>query len=358
MRRIAAFAVAALLSSGSLAEAQSSVNLNVYGDLDYVVEQNDTTTTNSFQSPRVELFPTATQDRLSFLAEVMFEVDEHNSFVVDVERIEVAYLFSDYFRLRLGRFHTAIGYYNDAYHHGRYFQIAVDRPEMVRFEDEGGLIPAHSIGVHIDGLLPLGPIGSLRYDAEVANGRGSTPEEVTNAIDPNNSKAFNLRLRLEPSFPEGLILGGNVYVDKINASVTTAPDSPKVDIDEVILGAHLAYLENYVHLIAEYLRVAHKQGSVVTVTEGAFAELGYTFKSVTPYARVQLVIFPSLDELDAADPFFRKNVFADRGSFASGVGGLRFTVSDFLAVKVEGGYTRLDRGTTVKTGALQCAFAF
>ena len=154
------------------------VNLNAYGDVDYVVaKQTATPVTNSFQSPRLELFLTATQDRLAFLAETMFEVD-NNEFGVDIERVEVAYIFAEWFRVRAGRFHTAIGYYNDAYHHGRYFQTTVDRPEMVRFEDEGGLIPAHSVGLHADGRVPIGAAGSLRYDVDLANGRGRVPSEV------------------------------------------------------------------------------------------------------------------------------------------------------------------------------------
>ena len=111
-------------------------------------------TTNAFSAPRLELFLTSTQGKLAFLAETMFEVGDANEFGIDMERIEIGYLFSDKFRLRVGRFHTAIGYYNDAYHHGRYFQMTVDRPTMVRFEDEGGLIPAHSVGLHGDGRLP------------------------------------------------------------------------------------------------------------------------------------------------------------------------------------------------------------
>jgi hypothetical protein len=333
--------------------AAAQVSLNAYGDINYVVERSQQTT-NSFQMPRLELFPTATQDRLSFLTEIMFEVDEQNNFVVDVERTEVAYLFSDYFRVKFGRFHTAIGYYNDAYHHGRYFQMTVDRPEMVRFEDEGGLLPAHSVGVHVDGLLPLGPLGSVRYDIDGANGRGPVPDSVTNAVDPNNQKAFNLRLRFEPSFPDGLMLGGNVYVDKIHAS-QPEPSAAPVDVDEVILGAHLAYLENYVHLIAEYLRIQHKFFNRTGITQGAFGELGYTFGIVTPYARVQWVKFPAEADID---PFLAGNVLVPRGSFVATVGGFRINVSDYLAVKLEGGYTKLDSGGNIKTGALQCAFAF
>src|SRR6185295_17726091 len=143
-----------------------------------------------------------------------------NEFGIDMERIEVAYLFSDYLRLRFGRFHTAIGYYNDAYHHGRYFQTTVDRPEIVRFEDEGGLIPAHSVGLHADGRFPLGALGALRYDADLANGRGATPAEVTNLADANGAKAYNLRLRIEPAFLDGLIAGASIYVDKIDAAAT------------------------------------------------------------------------------------------------------------------------------------------
>jgi hypothetical protein len=332
--------------------AQAQVSLSVYGDIDYAVQSVDDTITQSFQAPRLELFPTATQERLSFLAEVLFEVDDQNSFVVDVERIEVAYLFSDLFRLRAGRFHTAIGYYNDAYHHGHFFQIATDRPEMLRFEDEGGLIPAHSIGVHIDGLLPLGPIGGLRYDVEVANGRGRIPDEVTNTFDPNQEKAFNLRLRLEPGFPEGLILGGNLYFDTIRTG-GIEPPRPEVTVDEVILGGHLAYLENYVHLIGEYLHITHRASNTVTVTQAGYAELGYTFKVVTPYVRAQRVVFPP-----DLDPFFALNLLAIRGSFSSGLAGLRFNVSDYLALKLEGAYTKLDSGQTITTGVAQCAFAF
>jgi hypothetical protein len=96
-------------------------------------------------------------------------------------------------------------------------------------------------------------------------------------------------------------------------------------------------------------------GGSTTITQGAYGELGYTFGPVTPYGRVQLVVFPPVSELD---PFYARNLFATRGSFASVVGGLRFNVSDYLAVKIEGGYTRLDSGENLKTGALQCAFAF
>lgn len=334
----------------------TDLNLNAYGDVDYVVQKEGDAKTNSFMSPRLELFMGATQDRLAFLAETMFEVGDDNEFGVDIERVEVAYIIADWLRIRAGRFHTAVGYYNDAYHHGRYFQTTVDRPEMVRFEDEGGLIPAHSVGVHADGRFALGALGALRYDLDLANGRGRSAGEVTNLTDPNNGKMFNARLRLEPSVPDGLVLGGNVLVDNIDALTDAAdPASPVVRVQEMMLGAHAAYLENNVHFIAEYLWVSHRFAGRTGVTQAGFAEVGYAFGAFTPYVRGELVKFPNLADLD---PFYAQNVLGMRGSARSGVAGVRFTASDYLALKVEGGYTRLDAGGSITMGAVQCAFAF
>jgi hypothetical protein len=344
------------MAAPSLARAQ--LGLNTYGDIGYEVDHRDSNprrTSNAFSAPRLELFLQATQGRVSFLAETMFEVGDGNEFGVDIERIEVAYLVSDYLRVRAGRFHTAIGYYNDAYHHGRYFQTTVDRPEMVRFEDEGGLIPAHSVGLHVDGRFALGTAGSLRYDVDLANGRGHTPAEVTNLSDANNAKAYNLRLRIEPAFLDGLILGGNVYVDRIDAldpaDLTLAP----VRIDELILGAHAAYLEHGVHFIAEYLRISHRVAATgySGVTQSGFVELGYAFGRFTPYVRGQRVSFPS-----TLDLFYAQNVLGQLGSQYASVVGLRFEASDYVALKLEGGYISLDAGSKVTTGAAQCAFAF
>ena len=356
MRRLVAVAFAgSLLAIPMVGHAQLA--LNVYGDIGYEVDHltEPSETRNSFSVPRLELFLQETQGHLAFLAETMFEVGEGNAFGVDIERIEVAYLFSDYFRIRAGRFHTAIGYYNDAYHHGRYFQTTVDRPEIVRFEDEGGLIPAHSAGLHADGRFPLGTAGSLRYDVDLANGRGHTPDEVTNLEDANNAKAYNLRLRFEPAFADGLILGANAYFDTINALDAADPTAPAVSIGEVILGAHLVYLEHNVHFIAEYLRVSHKISATgySGVTQAGFVEVGYIFGRFTPYARVQRVSFPSMLDL-----FYAQNVLGRLGSLYATVAGVRFEMSDYIAFKLEGGYISLDRGIEITTGAAQCAYAF
>ena len=368
--RLRAWMVASVLVAAGFLFARpaaAQVSFSVFGDVDYQATKDNgyaasnipAGTTNSFSAPRLELFLTSTQGKLSFLAETMFEVGDANEFGIDMERIEIGYLFSDKFRLRVGRFHTAIGYYNDAYHHGRYFQMTVDRPTMVRFEDEGGLIPAHSVGLHGDGRLPLGGAGNLRYDAEVTNGRGSTPGMVTNLDDPNNGKMYNLRLRFEPTAIDGLVIGGSATYDVISASVDGSGEAPFVSIRELIFGGHLAYLENRIHVIGEYLFIQHHNDSASWTgnTQAGFLELGYDAGIIGPYVRGELAHFPA--DTKTNDPFFANNaLFQSRGSSKSGVVGVKSLLSDYLALKLEGEYVHRDDGGTIEIVAAQCAFAF
>ncbi len=347
----AVFYVAALTSPGLALGAE--VGLNVYGDLDYSVQERGVVS-NSFSAPRIELFPTASENKLSFLAEIMFEVGDDNEFGVDIERVQVSYLFSDWLRVSAGRFHTAIGYYNDVYHHGRYFQMTVDRPYMVRFEDEGGLIPAHSVGLHADGRFQLGLAGALRYDVDLSNGAGLTPEVVTNLNDPNNAKLVNLRLRFEPAFLDGLLVGGNVLYDGITAAATAYPPGPATWVREIMLGAHVAYFEHNVHLIAEYLWVSHRFDGITAATNALFVELGYEFGRFTPYVRGEKVWFPA-----AIDPFYANNAtYLAYGSLTSGILGLRVLASEHIALKVEGEYDQVTVGDPLKMASVQCAYAF
>ena len=130
--------------------ARAEVTLNVYGDVGGHLE-HAADTAHAFSAPHIELLPSGSAGDFSFLAEINFEIGEANTFNTSAERLEVAYLVDDRLRLRAGRFHTAIGYYNDAYHHGTYFLLPTDRPLWLDFEDGGGLIPSHSVGVHADG---------------------------------------------------------------------------------------------------------------------------------------------------------------------------------------------------------------
>ena len=80
-------------------------------------------------------------------AEFALEYDDATNQVgVDIERLHVGYL-GEHFFVYAGRVHTAFGYWNNAYHHGKWLQPNVERPRWVEFEDTGGLLPVHTVGV-------------------------------------------------------------------------------------------------------------------------------------------------------------------------------------------------------------------
>jgi hypothetical protein len=337
--------------------------LAIYGDID-ANYKNDNVNSESFSSPRIELFYSNSWDKLSFLSEIMFEADEDNTYVLDIERVQLAYIFAGWLRVAAGRFHTAMGYYNDAYHHGYYFVLPTERPTAVDFEDAGGLIPAHSVGLHFDGRVRLNTNLTLRYDIDVANGRGA-PGEVTIAFARKQMKAFNLRLRLELSnFLEGAVLGGNLYLDEIPANAgdpTTNADQIPFAMREIIGGAHAAYLGDKVHLIAEYSWIQHaeKDGGRNTYnTHYVFGELGYMLGDIwTPYARYEYTHFGS-----KADPFYAFNAAA-RGSYSRGTIGLNYLASEHLVLKLEASIQHFgdpvaEGARDVYTLASQCAYAF
>src|SRR5262249_23292353 len=154
-----------------------------FSDVDFR-GSNEKGTTNSFALGALDLFVTSQiSEKFSMLSEINFEAGDDNNIGVDLERLMLTYAGNDHFKLRFGRYHTAIGYYNPAYHHGTWFQTATGRPYMFLFEDGGGPLPVHNVGVSLTGSIPSRRLG-LHYIAEVGNGR---PTQV-----PQNSTVQNL----------------------------------------------------------------------------------------------------------------------------------------------------------------------
>src|SRR5438874_7224128 len=97
------------------------------------------------------------------------------SFSVGLDRALLKYDYNDHVKLSFGRFHTAIGYYNTAFHTGKWLETTADRPLVVQFADEGGLIPTQALGVSATGSIPSGKLG-LNYDAEYGSSDTIRPE--------------------------------------------------------------------------------------------------------------------------------------------------------------------------------------
>ena len=89
--------------------------------------------------------------RVKSLVELSFEVSSQGDVSTDLERLQLGYTFSDALTMWAGRYHTPYGYWNTAYHHGQQIQTTLTRPRFLEFEDRGGILPAHTVGLWFTG---------------------------------------------------------------------------------------------------------------------------------------------------------------------------------------------------------------
>jgi hypothetical protein len=316
-----------------------------FGDVDlYGGTQKGTNT--SFALGQVNLFITSDlSDKFKFLSEVVFEAGENNTFGVDIERFLLTYSFKDYMNVAVGRFHTSIGYYNTAYHHSAWLQTAIARPFLYRFEDAGGILPIHLVGASIFGRIPSGKLG-LHYVVEVGNGRAtSSPESepVQNEFDENTHKAVNFELFARPEAVPGLEAGFSVYKDLL-----TPDNLPKVG--QTILASYVVYNGRKFQWLNEGVLVRETPHGTTRQYNipGFYTQLSQRFGSYTPYFRYQYINAP------LNGPVFYTNVGLQYGPSV----GLRYDMSEFVAVKLQYDYTALKAGQSYQTLVFQTCFTF
>jgi len=100
----------------------AGLKIRGFADIDFHTIQGDSAP-NTFLLGQLDLLLTSRlSDEFSFVGEVVLEANEANAFGIDIERMMLQYAPSNYFKVSAGRYHTAIGYYNTAYHHGNWFQ--------------------------------------------------------------------------------------------------------------------------------------------------------------------------------------------------------------------------------------------
>lgn len=319
------------------------LKLRGFADVDLRTD-DDPRSATSFALGQVDFFISSQlSEDLRVLGEVVFEAGDDNELVVDVERLLLQYSPSDFFGIAAGRFHTAIGYFNTAFHHGTWFQTTVDRPFLFAFEDEGGMLPIHNVGITVGGGIPSGRAG-LRYVAEVGNGRasrspGANPVQV--ASDENEHKAVNLALLARPEAVPGLQAGVSSYWDRREPA-----GRPKTT--ESILAFHAVYRSSTTEVLNEALFIRHAPSGERSVrTFGFYSQLARSWGRLQPYVRYQYVDAPGEDP-----------ILADVGRQYGPSLGLRRELGEAAALKVQ--YDRTTRRGlgSVNTWTLQAAFTF
>lgn len=237
-----------------------------------------------------------------------------------LERLIVRYDHRDWLKVSAGRYHTPIGWWNTAFHHGSWLQPSIARPQMVRFGTP--LVPIHFLGVLAEGAAHTGPL-VLAYEAGLGNGRQPNPALPGDAGDDDGSLALVGGVGLRSTAVPGAEFGVHAYRDNVDDFQ---------QIDERILSAHVAF-QRELEFIAEYMIVRHtpQDGAFVDEdfdTKAWYVHLGYRLPArmlgLRPYLRLEKVdpaptpvsIFPVL-------------------TYDAVIGGVRWDFADYAAIKAE-----------------------
>ena len=159
--------------------------------------------------------------------ELAFEEDR-----VDVERLYLGYNFHKLFTLRVGRFHSPLGYFTRTWHHGLYLIPVIRRPFIIEFEDFGGPLPIRSIGFEAEGSTEIGefPPGYV-----INIGTGNLHFGASPFWDFDKEKTFIGKLFVKREFGEvGVSLGYDPF--RIQQK-----DGSQILVRNFILGGNISY---------------------------------------------------------------------------------------------------------------------
>lgn len=298
-----------------------SLQVRGFADMDFSATDQKGTT-SGFNLGQLDLHLASPLSRkISYFGEMTFNAHP-NGYTVEVERSIIRYDYNDYFKLSFGRYHTPIGYWNTAFHHGAWLQTTIDRPEIVRVG--GTFIPVHFVGFLAEGNIPSGGAG-LSYSFGLGNGRGEIISRPGDAGDINNNRAWVANIFARPVKLYGLQFGASVYRDKIslfNGGMET-------DYREWITSAHVVWTKGAPEFLTEFANVNHRQvlTNRTSNSQGFYTQLGYRLpwseKTLKPYYRFEYLhtprseaVFPNLDLVES-------------------IIGLRYDISSYAAFKGE-----------------------
>ena len=327
----------------SVKETFPKVQFNVLGDITYHVS-NGKGESHTFALGDVDPIVTAQlSEKGSVLGDFVIASD-NAGFAFETERLLLRYSVNDLFNIEAGRFHTAIGYYNNTYHNGTYFQTPVERPAIYHFEDGEGILPVHSNGISVNGDLPSGA-WRLHYVAEVANGRDYDPDASHFRIeDDNNFKAFNLALSARPEFLSGTVFGVSAYHDTL-----TLNGLPRVN--QWIYSAYGVYKTSTFEWLNEVILVRHTpHGEKAFNTTAAYTQLSRKFGKLRPYVRLQWRNSP------ADDPVLER--IEQNVSVWGPTVGIRYDFTPMMAIKAEFEHSKHRDEKSLEEGTLQWTFRY
>ena len=277
--------------------------------------------------------------KASVLAEIVFQEGDAQSYKVDLRRILLKYDYNEHLKFSFGRYQTNIGYYNWAFRSAAWLQTTADRPLVMEYSSNGGLLPTQAIGVSVTGAISSGKL-RLNYVAEYGSSDTIRPDLSGDGqeTDENNGNHVNVGFFLRPDVVPGLQFGTSYYHDQISDNDLVAASGAPAPLLPGVLGPSTRYGQTIVNAYAVY--VAH---GIEFLNEGFLirqALIGGSLHFDMPAFYSQFS-----KQLGPIRPFFRyqymnansssNSIFDDVGLRYGPSFGARYDLNDYIAFKAQ-----------------------
>ena len=338
-------------SSTEVREAEvhyPSLQIRGFGEVDFSAT-NDKGSVSGFNLGQLVLhLASPLSKKVGYFGELSFTA-RPTGYDVQVERTIIRYDYNDYFKISFGKYHTPIGYWNTAFHHGAWLQTTISRPEMVKFG--GSFIPVHFVGLQAEGSLPSGGLG-LGYSVGLGNGRSSILSKAGDSGDSNDNRAWVASVFARPTRFYGLQLGASVYGDKLS------PD-PGKNFGEWITSADVVWTKERPEFLSEFANVHHRdlQTSQTFNSQAFYVQLAYRLPWLEskwkPYYRFEYIHRPANEQV------WDVSGLSSVTDLASSTLGVRYDITNYAAFKGEYRNNRTGANEPRVNGAFfQTAFTF
>lgn len=327
----------ALLFTAQITWAQDD-GIAIRGFADASLQQSSADEISKFALGSLDFFLAKKVDqKTDVLVELVFEQNSEGELATDLERMYLRHKIDPWFQVGIGRFHTALGYWNETYHHGSYLYNSATRPFMFRFEDDSGILPVHTVGIEFVGNGDIAG-SNAGYIIHIGNGRGIKNDPPQTSSDSNKSKSVNVvgyydittSLRLGFTYGADEAPSGSYKTQAADPADANRVVETTTNVDKMkenIYGAHVIYTSPVVDFLGELLKINHKYDNLAQTNVDMtvyYGQVNFHYKNITPFYRYEI---NSTSESDTYTGLSNSRII--------NTSGLRFELSDASALKLQ-----------------------
>jgi hypothetical protein len=279
--------------------------------------------------------------RTSALAEIDFEEGDAQTYTTNLRRILLKYDADQHLKLSVGRYQTSVGYYNWEFRSATWLQTTADRPLVMEFSSNGGILPTQAVGLSATGAIPSGKL-NLNYIAEYGSSDTIRPHLNGDGLftDENNGNQANLAFYMEPDALPGVRIGSSIYHDRISALLDDSAGNQIVQPtdserwNQTIVNGYGVYVGRGIEFLNEgfLIRQALMGSTEILNTPAFYSQISKQVHRWRPFFRYQYV------NASQRNPFYE-----DVGLRFGPSVGTRYDLNDYLAFKAQFDHT-LRRG--------------